>query len=44
MPHSELPYAEGEEILEVMSLDRGAGVRPVEGEEACLKTLRRVRL
>ena len=30
-PHSELPYAEGEEFLEVMSLDRGAGVRPVEG-------------
>ena len=25
-PHSELPYAEGEEFLEVMSLDRGAGV------------------
>ena len=28
--HKELPYAEGEEFLEVMSLDRGAGVRPVE--------------
>ena len=25
-PHSELPYAEGEEFREVMSLDRGAGV------------------
>ena len=30
MPHSELPYAEGEEFLEVMSRDRGAGLRPVE--------------
>ena len=30
-PHSELPYAEGEGFLEVMSLDLGAGVRPVEG-------------
>ena len=29
-PHSELPCAEGEEFLEVMSLDRGAGVWPVE--------------
>ena len=29
-PHSELPYAEGEEFLEVMSLDQAAGVRPVE--------------
>ena len=29
-PHSELPYAEGEEFLEVMSLDRGAGVLPVQ--------------
>ena len=25
-PHSELPYAEGEEFLEVMPLDRRAGV------------------
>ena len=30
-PHSELPYAEGEEFLEVVSLDRGAGVLPVQG-------------
>ena len=29
-PHSELPYAEGEDFLEVMSMDRAAGVRPVE--------------
>ena len=29
-PHSELPYAEGEEFLEVMSLDRGGGVLPVQ--------------
>ena len=28
--HGELPYAEGEEFMEVMSLDRGAGVRPVQ--------------
>ena len=28
-PHSELPYAKGEEFLEVMSPDRGAGARPV---------------
>ena len=28
-PHSELPHAEGEEFMEVMSLDRGAGVRLV---------------
>ena len=30
-PHIELPYAEGEKFLQVMSLDRGAGVRLVEG-------------
>ena len=30
-PRSELPYAEGEEFMEVMLLDRGAGVRPVQG-------------
>ena len=29
-PHSELPCAEGEDFLEVMSMDRAAGVRPVE--------------
>ena len=29
-PHSELPYAEDTEFMEVMSLDRGAGVRPVQ--------------
>ena len=29
-PHSELPYAEGEEFLEVMSMDRRAGVWLVE--------------
>ena len=29
-PHSELPYAEGEEFMEVVSLDRGAGVRLVQ--------------
>ena len=29
-PHSELPYAEGKEFLEVMSLDRGAGVLPLQ--------------
>ena len=29
-PHSELPYAEGEDFLEVMLLDRGAGARLVE--------------
>ena len=28
--HSELPYAEGEEFLEVISLDRGVGVLSVE--------------
>ena len=28
--HSELPYTEGEEFLEVLSLDRGAGVLPVQ--------------
>ena len=28
-PRSELPYAEGEEFMEVMLLDRGAGVRHV---------------
>ena len=30
-PHSELPYNEGEEFLEVMSMDQRAGVWPVEG-------------
>ena len=25
-PHIELPYADGEEFLEVMSMDQGAGV------------------
>ena len=29
-PHSELPYTEGEEFLEVMSMDQTAGVWPVE--------------
>ena len=29
-PHSELPYAEDTEFMEVMSLDRAAGVRPVQ--------------
>ena len=29
-PHSELPYNEGEEFLEVMSMDQRAGVWPVE--------------
>ena len=29
-PRSELPYAEGEKFLEVMPLDRRAGVRPVQ--------------
>ena len=29
-PHSELPHAEGEDFLEVMLLDRGAGVLPVQ--------------
>ena len=29
--HSELPYAEGEEFREVMSIDRGAEVRLSEG-------------
>ena len=29
-PHSELPHAGGEEFMEVMSLDRGAGVRLVQ--------------
>ena len=29
-PHSELPFKEGEEFLEVMSMDQGAGVVPVE--------------
>ena len=28
-PHHELPFAEGEEFLEGMSLDQGAGVWPV---------------
>ena len=28
--HSDLPYAEGEEFLEGLSLDRGAGVLPVQ--------------
>ena len=30
-PHNELPYSEGEEFLEVMSMDQRAGVWPVEG-------------
>ena len=29
-PHSELPFKEGEEFLEVMSMHQGAGVVPVE--------------
>ena len=29
-PHSELPYNEGEELLEVMSMDQTAGVWPVQ--------------
>ena len=28
-PHCELLHAEGEDLMEVMSLDRGAGVRPL---------------
>ena len=40
-PHSELPYAEGEEFTVVMSLDRGAGVRPVV-QQRCRKTSRNV--
>ena len=47
-PHCELLHAEGEDLMEVMSLDRGAGVRPVQKEaqaavvQRCQKTLRRV--
>ena len=30
-PHNELPYIESEEFLKTMSMDRGAGVLPVQG-------------
>ena len=37
-PHSELPCAEGDEFMEVLALDRGAGVRLVqEGSSSCMQ-------